>query len=253
MKLIQISMGTLLAVGLFLAFTVSMSAQVQKQETTTEGTATRQVKVERGEIVYVSGNDLVIKTEDGQLHHITARPGATAVVDGRTLTVADAKVGMKLEKTITTTTTPKVVTQVQSVTGTVFNVIPPVSVILTLPDGKNMQFKIPKGQKFNIEGKMVDAFELKKGMKVTATKVVETPITVQTQQAMVAGTMPPPPAPIPADIPIVIAEEKPAPAPVPEPTPAALPKTASPLPLIGLLGVLSLVSGLGLGAVRLGR
>ncbi len=255
MKLTRISMRTLLAAGLFLAFTVSISAQVQKQTTATEGTSTHQVKVERGEVVYVSGNDVVFKGENGEIRHVTVPAGATAVVDGKTITVADLKPGMVLQKTITTTTTPKVITEVQTIKGTVFHVVPPISVILTLENGENQSFKIPKGQKFNVDGNMVDAFGLKKGMRISATKVVETPLTVLTQRAKVTGTMPPPPEPIPADTPIMIAEEKPAaaPAPAPEPAPAALPKTASPLPLIGLLGVLSLVSGLGMKAVRLGR
>jgi hypothetical protein len=141
------------------------------------------------------------------------------------------------------------VTTVKTGTGTVFHVSPPTSVILTMEDGTNQQFKIPKGQKFNVDGKMVDAFELRKGMKVTATKVVTVPETVVNQKKMLTGEMPPPPPP-PPDQPILIADEKPAPAPAAEPAPAELPKTASPLPLLGLLGVLSMAGGLGLGKIR---
>ena len=56
--------------------------------------------------------------------------------------------------------------------GKVWHVNPPNTVILTLEDGTNQSFNIPKGQKFNIDGQTVDAFHLKKGMKVSATKVV---------------------------------------------------------------------------------
>jgi len=35
-----------------------------------------------------------------------------------------------------------------------------------------------KNQKFNVDGQMVDAWGLKKGMKISATKVVEVPETV---------------------------------------------------------------------------
>jgi len=61
------------------------------------------------------------------------------------------------------------------------------------------------------------------------------------------GTMPPPPPAPPADVPILIAEAAPAPAPA---APAELPKTASPLPLIGLLGTLALLLSFGLKAIR---
>ena len=44
-----------------------------------------------------------------------------------------------------------------------------------------------------INGALVDAWGLKKGMKVSATKVVEVPGTVVSQHRELAGSMPPPP------------------------------------------------------------
>jgi hypothetical protein len=113
---------------------------------------------------------------------------------------------------------------------------------LSLEDGTNQTFKIPKGQKFTINGEETDAFGLKKGMVVSAQRVTETPETVVTQEVRRSGTMPPPPpAPTP-DVPILIVTAPPAPASVveakAEPAPTKLPKTASELPLIGLLGAL---------------
>src|SRR6266481_4499114 len=177
-----------------LAFTLSMSAQVQTTSTTTSDAATVQTKVESGEVVTVSGNDLVVKMADGSLRHFANVPeSARVTVDGQQLGIHDLKPGMKLQRTITTTTTPKTITTVQSVTGTVWFVTPPNSVILTLADGKNQRFTIPKNQKFNVDGQMVDAWGLKKGMKIAATKVVEVPITEVSQQRTVTGEMPPPP------------------------------------------------------------
>ena len=146
----------LLAVGLFLTFTMSMTAQVQSQTTTSKEPFTRIVEVEKGEVVYVSGNDLILKMEDGEIRHIANVPeSARATVDGKEIGIHDVKVGMKLQKTITTTTTPTVITKVETVTGKVFHVTPPTSVILTLEDGTNQEFKIPKDQKFNVDGQMV--------------------------------------------------------------------------------------------------
>ena len=252
---------TLLAVVLFLSFTLNLMAQVKTEETTTHGAATKTVKVEKGEVVYVSGNHLIVKMDNGEIRDIPNVPEtATATVDGKEITIKDVKVGMKLEKTITTTTTPRMVTKVESVTGKVFHVTPPTSVILTLESGENQQFTIPKGQQFNIDGQMVDAFHLKKGMKISATRITETPETVVTQKAMLSGKMPPPPPP-PPDVPIMIATAAPtpapaaeaAPAPAAEAAPAKLPKTGSYLPMIGLLGALMLSMGLGLRAIRLTR
>jgi len=188
-------------VGLFLTFTVSMMAQVQSQTTTTEGTNVKVVEVERDEVVYVSGHDLILKMEDGEYRHFAVPDSATATVDGNQIGIHDVKVGMKLQKTISTTTTPTTITQVDTVTGKVFHVTPPLSVILTLDDGTNQEFKIPEGQKFDVDGQMVDAWGLRPGMKISATKVTETPETVVSQKAMVTGKMPPPP---PLNVPILV-------------------------------------------------
>ncbi len=97
---------------------------------------------------------------------------------------------MKLQRKIITTTTPMIVTTIQTVTGKVWHVNPPRSVILTLEDNTNQEFKIPKDQKFNVDGQMVDAFALRKGMKVSATKIVEVPSVVSSEQQSVTGTTP---------------------------------------------------------------
>jgi RNase P/RNase MRP subunit p29 len=237
------------AVGVvFLAFTLSLSSQVQTETSTTAGQATHEITVERGEVVHVSGNDLVVKMEDGTIRHFPNVPdSARATVDGKELGIHDLKPGMKLERTITVSTTPQTVTTVKRVTGKVFHVSPPTSVVLTLEDGTNQQFKIPKGQKFTVDGQETDAFGLKKGMRVSATKIVEEPQTVVSQRQQVTGSMPPPPPAPPADVPILIAVAAPAPAPA---APAELPRTGSPVPLIGLLGTLFLLASLGLKAFR---
>jgi LPXTG-motif cell wall-anchored protein len=139
---------------------------------------------------------------------------------------------------------------VQSVTGKIWHVTPPTTVVLTLEDGTNQKFSIPKGQKFNVDGKTVDAWGLKKGMKISATKVVEVPETVISHEKTLTGSMPPPPPP---DLPllIVFVQHVPAPAPA-EPEVAAneLPKTGTMLPLIGLLGLAFTGVSFGMGLLR---
>jgi len=232
-----------------LAVISSMSAQVKTKTSAATQGASVVTQVDRGEVVYVSGNDLVVKMEDGTIRHLANVPeSARATVDGQQLGIHDLKVGMKLQRTITTTTVSKVITTVKSVTGKVWMVNPPNTVILTMDDGKNQQFKIPNNQKFNIDGQMVDAWGLKKGMTISATKVIETPVNVMSQSRSVTGSSPPPPPPV--DVPILVVEQAPAPAPEVAQAPKELPKTGSELPLIGLLGFLSLASSLGLRTIR---
>ena len=240
-----------LAVGaFFLALTVSLTAQVKTETSTSSSAATHEVTVERGEVVYVSGNDLLVKADDGSMRHFPNVPeSARVTVNGQQLGIHDLKPGMKLERTITVSTTPQVVTTVKTVTGKVWHVTPPSSVILTLEDGTNQQFTIPKNQKFDVDGQKTDAFGLKKGMKISATKIVEEPVSVVERRQQVTGSMPPPPPAPPADEPILIAKSTPPPPPSAA-APAELPKTGSFLPLIGLLGGLLLLSSLGMRVIR---
>jgi len=244
----------LLAMGFVcLLLSAVMMAQVQTQTTTSQGQPTVETKVERGEVVNVSGNDLVVKMEDGQIRNFPNVPESTRItVNGQQLSIHDLKPGMKLERTITTTTTPQTVTTVKKVTGRVFQVMPPSMVILTLEDGTNEKFSIPQGQKFNIDGQEVDAFGLRKGMTISATKMVTAPAEVITQQRKVTGQMPPPPPTEAIQGPVLVvavtevappaevAQAKPAQA---QPAPQKLPQTASELPLIGLIGAFVLLLG----------
>jgi len=242
--------GVLLAGTACVAFALSMTAQVRTETSTTAAQPSHDVTIERGEVVHVSGNDLVVKMEDGTIRHFANVSESVRVdVNGQQLGIHDLKPGMKLQRTITVTTTPKTITTVKSVTGKVWHISPPNTVVLTLEDGTNQEFKIPKGQKFMVNGQETDAFGLKKGMMVSATKIVEEPISVVEQQRKVTGSMPPPPPAPPADVPILIATAEPTPAPAPT-APAELPKTASLLPLIGLLGALALSASFGLKAIR---
>jgi len=242
----------LLAVGaLCIAFSLTASGQVQTTtKTTPEGAPTKTVKVERGTVVFVSGNSCVIKAEDGTLRHFDNVPDSTTVtVDGKQLNIHQIQPGMIIERQTITTTTPKMITTIKTVTGTVWQVSPPNSVILTMENGKNQQFKIPKGQKFTVNGQETDAFGLKKGMKVDAQQVIEQPLTVVAQEIKRTGIAPPPPPAPKPDVPIlVLYVPVAAPAPVEsaaaEPAPSKLPTTASNLPLLGLLGLL--LSGISL-------
>ncbi len=230
------------------AFLVTAAyAQVQTATSVAHGPSTSEVMIERGEIMYVSGNDVMVKMDDGLIRDFPNVPeNARIDVDGKMLGVHDLKPGMKVQKTTITTTTPKVVTTVQTVTGKVWHIQAPNSVILTLEDGTNQRFTIPKGQKFNVDGQMLDAFAVKKGMKVTATKVVEEPQTMVSRQQKLTGKAPMV-ATIPSDQTLLIASGAPTPAAAEaatsasgEPAPTKLPKTGSNLPVLALLGFVSL-------------
>jgi LPXTG-motif cell wall-anchored protein len=248
---------SLLGAGIVcLVFAVAMLAQDTTKTEAKQGPGSKKVQVDRGEVVYVSGNELVVKMENGEVRHFPNVPeSARATVDGKELSIHELRPGMKLQRTIVTTTTPRTVTTVRTIQGKVWQVSAPNTVILTLPDNTNKQYRIPKDQKFTIDGREVTAFELRKGMNVSATVLTAVPETVVAEQRRTTGSAPPPPAtpaiqgallietPLPAPAQTAMAAAPTAAA--PEPPPARLPKTGSAMPLIGLLGLLC--SGLSVG------
>lgn len=245
----------LLSVGLFLAFTVSLRAQVETVTTTTAGEATHEVSLENAEVVYLAGNDMVVRRENGAIQHIPNVSETQKIfADGRELGIHELKVGMKLQHTITTTTTPMYISKVETVRGKIFNVIPPRSVVITMANNKNHVFKIPEGTKFNIDGRETDAWGLRNGMTITATTVTESPEIHVAVNRTTTGEFPPAP---PAETAMLIEEPYPSSEPAAaepvaeaEATPESLPGTGSYLPAVGLLGVLLLSLGLGLRRIR---
>ena len=252
------AVGIVGAAGIALfALSLTASAQVQTQQTSTDGQATQTVTVERGEVSWISGNNLMVKAENGELKYFPNIPATSRVtVGGKQLGVADLKPGMKLERTTITTTTPKTIRTVRTVTGTVWQVTPPNSVILTLDNRTNQRFSIPRDQKFMVEGKETDAFGLRPGMRISASAVSEQVDQVVTTTRSTTGTAPPPPvappAPPPPTVALLIIEAPPVPAPVATAgaLPQELPKTAGVAPLLGLIGLLSIGAA---GAVRMLR
>jgi hypothetical protein len=235
--------GTMLA-GLLLpacAFAQDTSVSTTSQS----GDAKVTTNVEHGKVVYVSGNELLVKADDGQVKHFVVPDSARVTVDGKQLSVHQLQPGMSLTRTITTTTVPKTVSTVRTIEGKVWYVNAPNTVILQFPDGTNKQYKIPSGQKFMVDGQMQTAFHLKKGMNVSATVVTDEPMTVASQSRSVTGTLPPPPQLPPAppantQVVLLIEDTRPMPAaaaaaPV-QTAKATLPKTASDTPLIGIVG-----------------
>jgi LPXTG-motif cell wall-anchored protein len=240
--------------------TTGVWAQDASETTTQKGPASYQTTERSGTVVYSSGNDLVVRGQDGAVKHFVVPESQTFNVDGQQLNVHQLKPGTVLTQTITTRTVPTTVKTVRTIDGRVWHVNPPSTVILTLPDNTNQQYTVPPGQMFMINGREQSVFHLRRGMNVSATVVTEEPVTTVSQTTSVAGVAPPPPPaqPMPDRVAILLIQS-PTPAPQPtetaaaEPAPKALPKTGSEWPLVGLLGLVSLGAGAVTRKVRLSR
>lgn len=234
---------------------VGVSAQ---RSTTTE---TRQF-----EIVAVDGNRVVVKDAQGA-KEITVSDDFRLTVDGQPVTVRDLKPGMKGTATITTTTTmtPVYVTEVRNAE------VLRVSGNSILVKGENgfREFTESEIEKRGIQmvkdGRPAKYSDFHSGDRLTATIVTTGPPKVLTDRQVQASLASAAAAAAPAAAQSARAATAAAPAASSQsaraaaappssvgtggPTasaPAQLPKTASSLPLIGLIGGLSLALGIAL-------
>jgi hypothetical protein len=227
----------------------------QDTSTTTvqRGESTFDTQVRNAEVVYVEGNDLVLKLEDGKVEHLVVPDSDKFTINGSDVTVHELTSGTKLTQTITTTTAPHYVTTIRTLKGKVWHVNPHAStVFLTLLDNTNQSYQIPNHAKLMIGGQPKTVFDLRRGMQIEATIVTDDTHTVTERSKSVVGQAPAPPA-TPRELGLLLFfQPKPAPAMVAsaEQPASTLPKTGTLLPLLGLLGGLAVATSLGLGAVR---
>lgn len=216
---------------------------------------TTKTEVKTFEVLAVSGNTVVARGPDGTKEYNLPKDFQMQM-DGRPIAVSDLRPGMTVQATITTKTTTRPVTTTEIKNGEVMNVTA-YSVIIKTDKGyqKFTPERLKSGDVMIYrEGKEVHLSELKKGDMVSAMIVTLHPPTTVTEREIHAHAMAPKkvaPAPTVAAAPATpapVAEAAPAPAPA-----AELPKTASQLPGLAILGLLALVSAAALTAIRRSR
>jgi hypothetical protein len=216
------------------------------------------------EVIAVQGNQLVVKLPEGT-REITVPDGFKFTVNGQSMSVGELKPGMSGTATITTTTTVTPVTVTEVKNGTIEQVTG--NGILVRTDQGYKNFTEADVKKRNVklfkDGQPVSLTDFHRGDHLSATIVTEKPPQVMTERQVQAklassgatpsasggGASAPAAAPRPAAPPRASASGTAAPArPVPsEPTGTgaaatpkserkSLPKTASLLPLLGLVG-----------------
>jgi hypothetical protein len=171
-----------------LSLATLVAAQTTK-ETVPGGPATVKAKQVKGELVAKGANWLIAKDPAGNYKLYSVQPGKKAIIDGVPKTLDQLKVGTMLTSTATTTETPLVNRTTTITKGTVFWAAPK-SVIVTLENGENKQYEVPLDFKFDVDGKQLSAMELRPGMKLTATKIVEEPHSEFVENIAVTGTAP---------------------------------------------------------------
>jgi hypothetical protein len=224
------------------AFVGVAATASQAQQTSTSS------QTKNFEIIAVDGNQLVVNLPEGT-KELTVPDDFRFTVNGQSLSVHQLKPGMKGTATVTTQTTVTPVTVTEVKNGTVYDKTGG-SIIVHTPEGFKMfsQGDIDKrGVKIVKGGEPVDLADLNKGDKLSAAIVTSKPPRVMTKQEVQAGVPTAAAAPPPV---ATTGSAAPPPAAASAAPARTLPKTASSWPLVALLSVLSLGTGLALTVRR---
>ena len=219
---------------------VFAAAGVTSAQTTTE--------TKTFEVIAVQGNDLVVKLPEGT-KELTVPEDFRFTVDGQQLSVHDLKPGMKGTAVVTTKTTLHPVTVTEVKNGTVRQVSGPTIIVQTAEGFKMFtEGDVDKrGVKIMRNGEPAQLSDFRTGDKLSATIITEMPPRVVTEKEVTAS---------------LAQRSGGAAASATGEHPRRrrrrlrprsrrdsgkhLPKTASPLPLVGLIGLTSLLAGVGL-------
>jgi len=207
---------------------------------------TTTVETRNFEVIAVDGNKLVVRDERGTTE-LTVPQDFRFMVDGKSMAVSDLQPGMKGTATVTTKTTLHPVTVTEVKNGTVQQVSGPTIIVKTAEGFKMFtEGDVDKrGVKIMRNGEPAQLSDFRAGDKLSATIITEMPPRVVTEKEVSATTARAASAPAKA-------HTAAAPSAAAEPADSGkhLPKTASRLPLVGLLGLTSLLAGVELTVRR---
>ena len=227
---------------------VCLTATVASAQTTTTSSETKKFT-----IISAEGNQLVVKLPEGTKELTVPDDFRFTSADGKQLTAAELKPGMTGSATITTKTVSVPVTVTEVKNGEVLQALG-TSIVVRTADGVKMfsQSDIDKrGIKIVKDGKPAQISDFRANDRLSATIVTSKPPRVLTTREVDAtlarAASPSAASPAPAR-----SASSSASAPSAE-APKALPKTASSLPLLGLVGLASIAAGLALTVRRRAR
>jgi len=119
-------------------------------------------------VVYVSGNDLLIKATDGRLLNYSVPAGYQFTIASGKVTLKDLKAGAVLTGPVATGSEPLIIGHIETVKAKVYVARPPDTVTLILSDG-SQDFVVPAGTMFAVNGAAVALSALKRNDEVEAT------------------------------------------------------------------------------------
>jgi LPXTG-motif cell wall-anchored protein len=178
--------------------------------------------IREGEILWIEGNTIVVRGQEGVQKFVVVED-VRFNLDGKEVSVHELKPGTKFTAQITTTTKPvqEYATEVKE--AEVINVLGN-NIVFKLANGEYKRYTADRLKSIDLtitkDGKPITASELRKGDRISATIITPLPPSTVTETELAVALSSPQ-----------------------SPKPSTLPKTASPLPIVGIAGLVALALG----------
>ena len=176
------------------AASVTPSATGFAQETTTTTTTPKShavtAEIETADVIYVSGDDAVLKLPDGSLRLLAIPAGTPLSVNGKPAKVSDLTAGSTITHVKASSRTESEVTTVTQINGTVTRKYCPYLTI-RLNDGTSKGYRVPANAKFTIDGQPGTCQQLTVGAKLAATALKTEGLSTEKKGAALAAQTPP--------------------------------------------------------------
>ena len=163
-------------------------AQVTSETTTTPKSVAKTLTIDSAQVVYVSGDDAVLKLPNGNLRLFELNPGTSLTIDGKPSKVSDLTPGTTISHVQLQGRTESDVTTVTQINGRITAKNGRL-LTLRLDDGTSKIYRVPSHATFNVDGKTATYESLTRGATISVTAVKTEPVTTKSSQAaMVAQT-----------------------------------------------------------------
>lgn len=172
----------------------STSALGLGQETTTKKATPKSHMVvgsiDIAQVLYVSGDDAVVKLPDGRLRLLDLPVGTAFMVDGKAAKVSDLQPGSTIAHVQVSRRMESEVTTVTQINGLVAAKNGR-TLTLRLEDGTSRMYTVPMHAMFMVNGQTAGYESVMRGAKISATAVKTEELSTVTDRAAMAAQTPP--------------------------------------------------------------
>lgn len=164
-------------------------AQVTSETTTTPKSVAKTLTIDSAQVVYVSGNDAVLKLPNGNLRLFELDPGTSLTIDSKPSKVSDLTPGTTISHVQLHSRTESDVTTVTQFNGSVTAKNGRL-LTLRLDDGTSKIYRVPVHATFTVDGKTTTYDNLTRGSTITVTAVRTEPVITKSSLAAKVGQTP---------------------------------------------------------------